>query len=325
MGSAFTVKISVVTPLAQERPVNEYLDVARNADRLGYPELWIGEMATFDAFAFATAVGVRTRQIALSIGPLAVAVRTPMTMAMGTASVAALTGRPVRLAIGSSSAVVVEEWHGRQRTRTARHLDEQAAVLSGLLSGDKVDFQGEIVRSKGYHLRLPAPDSHLTIAAFGPASVRVAARRSQRMLLNLITPGSVARLRGELESAALKSGKPVPTLAVWVPCAVDPTEEIIQQMLRSMVGYLAAPGYGEMFIEAGFGELVTLARTRPHPKKILAAMPAELAAKVGLVGSEQTVRDRIEAYRAAGADEICIVPAITGDPGGIRTLEALRP
>ena len=77
------MKFSVVTPLWQDRPAAENMDVAIAADRLGFPELWIGEMATYDAFAFATAVGHRTEKIALSIGPLAVGVRTPMTMAMG--------------------------------------------------------------------------------------------------------------------------------------------------------------------------------------------------------------------------------------------------
>ena len=113
------MRFSVVTPLWQDRPASENMEVAIHADRLGYPELWIGEMATYDAFAFATAVGHRTEQIALNIGPLAVSVRTPMTMAMGIASVADLTGRKASLALGASSTVVVEEWHGRHRVRTA--------------------------------------------------------------------------------------------------------------------------------------------------------------------------------------------------------------
>ena len=49
------MKFSVVTPLWQDRPAAENMEIAVNADRLGYPELWIGEMATYDAFAFATA------------------------------------------------------------------------------------------------------------------------------------------------------------------------------------------------------------------------------------------------------------------------------
>ena len=115
--------------LWQDRPAAENMEVAVNADRLGYPELWIGEMATFDAFALATAVGGHTRQIALSIGPLAVSVRTPVTAAMGIASVAALTGRRVALALGASSTVVVEQWHGCPRSRTASHLDETAQIV----------------------------------------------------------------------------------------------------------------------------------------------------------------------------------------------------
>ena len=129
------MKLSVVTPLWQDRPASENLEIALNADRLGYPELWIGEMATYDAFAFATAVANHSEQISLNIGPLAVSVRTPMTMAMGVSSVADLTGRQVNLALGASSTVVVEEWHGRDRARTARHLDETAQIVRGLLAG----------------------------------------------------------------------------------------------------------------------------------------------------------------------------------------------
>ena len=165
------MKLSVVTPLWQDRPAAENLEVAINADRLGFPELWIGEMATYDAFAFATAAGANTNNIALTLGPLAVSVRTPMTMAMGIASVADLTGRQTQLALGASSVVVVEEWHGRERARTATHLAETAQIVRGLLNGDKVSFEGKMASCNGYRLRLDAPATPVTIAAFGPAAV----------------------------------------------------------------------------------------------------------------------------------------------------------
>ncbi len=316
--------ISVVTPLWQDRPAMENVEIARNAERLGYTELWIGEMATFDAFAFATAIGSQPGEMAFNIGPLAVAVRSPMTIAMGAASVAALTGRKTRVAIGASSTVVVEEWHGRPRTHTAKHLDETATVLRGLLAGEKVRFEGELARCNGYHLRLDAPGAHVTVAAFGPAAVKVAARKSDRMLLNMVTVQSLARFRQQLDEAAAEAGRSAPKLAVWLACAVNPTTDAIDQILRAKVGYLAAPGYSEMFEEAGFGDLVALARSRPHPKEVLAAMPAELVKVVGLVGDAATVQARIREYRAAGADEICIVPATAGDPGGERTLTAVK-
>ena len=190
------MKLTVVTPLWQDRPATENLEVAINADRLGFPELWIGEMATYDAFAFATAAGANTNNIALTVGPLAVSVRTPMTMAMGIASVADLTGRPTQLALGASSTVVVEEWHGQERARTATHLAETAQIVRSLLNGDKVTFKGKIASCSGYRLRLDAPATPVTIAAFSPAAVRAAARHADRMLLNMVTPQSLAGVGG---------------------------------------------------------------------------------------------------------------------------------
>lgn len=319
------MKLSVVTPLWQNRPPADNLEVASNADCLGYPELWIGEMATYDAFAFATAAGNHTEQIALTIGPLAVSVRTPMSIAMGIASVAALTARTTNVALGASSTVVVEEWHGQPRLRTARHLDETAQIVRGLLAGDKVNFEGEMASSRGYHLRLDPPSTSITIAAFGPGAVSAAARRADRMLLNMVTPASLGRLRNQLDQEALKAGrKTMPSLAVWLTCAVDPEPGAIEQMLHALVGYLSAPGYSEMITEAGFGDLVEFACSRPHPKEILAAMPDELISAIGLAGNIDTIGQRLQAYSDAGADEICLVPATSGDPGGLRTLEAMR-
>jgi probable F420-dependent oxidoreductase len=318
------MKFSVVTPLWQDRPAADNMEVAITADHLGYPELWIGEMATYDAFAFAASAGNRTRQIGLTVGPLAVSVRSPMTLAMGIASVADLTGRPTGLALGASSTVVVEEWHGRERTRTAKHLAETAQIVRGLLRGDKVNFQGEMASCSGYRLRLDAPHSSLTVAAFGPAAVRVAARHSDRMLLNMVTPESLARLRAQMEAAAGEAGREPPKLAVWLCLAVDPRQETIDQLKRAVVGYLAAPGYSDMMSAAGFGELVQFARTRPHPAELLAAMPDELVSAIGLVGGLEQVEQRLEAYRQAGADEICLVPATAGDPGGAASLRAVQ-
>ncbi|MGH3756941.1 hypothetical protein [Actinophytocola sp.] len=53
----------------------------------------------------------------------------------------------------------------------------------------------------------------------------------------------------------------------------------------------------------------------------MAALPTDAARVVGLVGAAATVRARIAEY--AGLDEVAVVPATAGDPGGERTLTAL--
>lgn len=316
---------SVVIPLWQDRPALENLEVAVAAEERGYRELWIGEMATFDAFAFATAVGLKCRNLSVTVGPLGVHIRTPMTMAMGVASVAELTGAQVRLALGTSSDIVVGDWHGLLRRRPAQTLEESAIVSAMLLGGERVTYEGEMVRSVGYRLRLTAQNPSVTIAAFGPEAINVAARRSSRLVLNMVTPEAVSTIRAQLREEAERHGNPHPKIAIWLGTSVDPSEDALLQIRRSMVAYLAAPGYAEMFSKAGFGEVVALAKTRPHPREVLAAMPHELCATVGLVGDVETIRARIEEYRLCGVDEVCLVPATADDPAGRRTLTALAP
>jgi probable F420-dependent oxidoreductase len=315
-----TVQVSL--GLWQDRPASEALDTARIVGDLGFDALWIGEMATYDAFALATAVGPLLPSTRLVLGPLAVTVRDPAMIAMGAASVAALTGRPVDVALGTSSTVVVERWHGRSRARAARALDESARAVRLLLDGGKADVPGEVVSTRGYRLRLPAPKSDLIVAAFGPHAVRTAARHADRMVLNLVDPATAGDLVRRLHAAA---GDRRPRVAVWAPAAIGPgfTPAAVEQLRRGLVGYLAAPGYADMFTRAGFGDVVAFARTAPHPRELLAAVSGDLVATVGVLGDGEAAAERIAQYRAHGVDDVVLVPASTvDDPAGSATLHA---
>ena len=151
------------------------------------------------------------------------------------------------------------------------------------------------------------------MAAFGPRALAAAAS-ADRLVLNMVTASAAARLAAHH-----------PTTAVWLAAAVDPTPEERRWMAKGYVGYLPAPGYGEMFAEAGFGELVAFARTRPHPRQLAERLPDELLDAVALVGDEATVRARIAEYAAAGVAEIGLVVPPLDTPAGRRTLAALAP
>jgi probable F420-dependent oxidoreductase len=338
--------LSVSLGLWQDRPAAEVVRTAQVADALGYGEIWIGEMATFDAFALGAVVAERTTRAALTIGPLAVAVRDPVMIAMGAGSLAELTGRTVNVALGSSSPVVVQQWHGRRQQRTALALAESAAAVRILLDGGKADVAGEVIRTRGFRLRTRAPGSPLTIAAFGRGAVKVAARHADRMVINLVTPKSAARLVEMLHDECRAAGRPVPPVAAWVAAVVGPAAggpavagpavagpavaglagAGVEQLRRGLVGYMSAPGYGEMFAEAGFADVVRFARTGPHPGELLAAIPPEIVGHVSLVGDEPGVRARIAEYADAGVDEIALVPGSSeADPAGVGTLTALAP
>lgn len=315
------VHLEVSLGLWQDRPPNEVLRTAAIADSLGYPAVWVGEMATWDAFVLGAHVGSRFGYSDLVLGPFAVNVRDPAMIAMGAASVAALTGRGVSVALGTSSDVVVQQWHGRRRERPGRALAESARGVRALLDGEKAEVDGTVVSTHGYRLRLAAPKSELVIAAFGPQAIGAAARYADRMVLNLIDPATVRDLVAGLHRAAERIGRPAPRVAVWTSCVVDPAPAASDQLRRGLVGYLAAAGYAEIFRRAGFGDLVDFARTRPHPSDLLKRVPPEVNQVLGLHGDADTVAARIKEYAAAGADDVVIVPSATDDdPAGEHTL-----
>jgi probable F420-dependent oxidoreductase len=316
------MELSVVVR-ARERGASpdEALAIAVAADELGFGELWVGEGPAWDAFVLATAVGMETREASLTVGPVPASVRDPATIARGAASVAAVTGRAVGVALGTASVRVVEKLHGRSRRRPISDLAETARVLREIID---IDPEGRFAGDPDARFlgQFGAPTGPLTVAAFGDRAIGVAAAYADRMLLDLVTPEQVRLLRSKLGEAVGESGSP--QLAAWLPVALDPPEQARREVLETIAGYLTVGGYREMFIEAGFDEAVAKAASGAGAEELMAALPDEAPSAVGLVGGEAQVAERMDAYASAGLDEIAVVPVTSGDPGGERTLRRLH-
>jgi probable F420-dependent oxidoreductase len=316
-------ELGVTLPFWLGRPDEEALEIALAAERAGVETAWVGELASFDAFSLATAIGLQTERIRLKVGPLALSVRSPVSLALGVASVATLTGRRVDLALGASSPLIVSGWHGRSWADLGGRMRETILVLRSLLDGERVEFDGEHVRVHGFKLRRPQPETSLAVAAFGPVLTRVAARFADQLVLNLVTPDHVAAVRAGIEDEAAAAGRRAPGLAVWVPAALDPGEQALAQLATQLASYLGAPGYGELFARLGFQTLVDRARAGVRRTELAASVPLELISQIAAVGGEGEIAARIAAYHEAGADHVAVAPATAEDPAGQRLLGAL--
>jgi len=316
--------LGIAIPFWLDRPDEEAVEIARTADRAGIQTVWVGEMASFDTFALATAIGLQTERVRVKVGPLAVGVRSPVAIALGVSSVATLVSRPVDIALGASSPAIVSGWPARPWSGLAVHMRDSVVALRALLDGERLDVDGTAVRSHGFKLRRPQPEASITVAAFGPQMTRVAARFADELVLNLVTPDHVARTRAQLDHVAGSVGRPAPRLAVWVPAALDPGERAFAQLARQLAVYLAAPGYGELFAGLGFGDLVQRARAGSPRAELADAVPPELLEQIGALGSTRQLAARIAAYHEAGADHVAIVPSTAEDPAGAQLLDAVR-
>jgi probable F420-dependent oxidoreductase len=315
--------LGVVLPYWLDQPDAEALDIAAQAWSCGFRRLWIGEMATFDAFALATAIGLKAPGLALTVGPLAIGVRSPVALALGVSSVATLTGCAVDLALGASSPVIVSEWHDRDWVSAPTRMRETVELVRRALAGERTDYAGELVRSRGFRLRSPQPSTRLTVAAFGPQMTRVAAQSADQLVLNLVSPGHVSAVRASIDAIAETHGIVAPRLAVWVTAAIDPGPATQRQIASQLAAYLRPPGYGEMFADLGYRDLVDRARAGASRRELADAIPPQLLAAVGAIGTTPEVVARIESYFDAGADHVGIVPATAEDQAGRRVLSVL--
>ena len=317
--------LQVVAPFWLDRPDHEAVEIAVEASRNGFATMWLGEMATFDAFALATAVGLRAPGLALKIGPLAVGVRSPVALALGLASVTALTGARADLALGASSPEIVTGWHDRPWDAVAPRARETVEAVRSLLAGERAAYSGEHVRTHGFRLARPQPDAQISLAAFGPRMTSVAAASADELVLNLVTPERVAQAREAVEAEARVHGHPPPEIAVWVAVAQDPGSAALAQLAGQTAVYLRPPGYGEMFKELGFASLVDRARAGARRAELAREITSELLEQICAIGSEDQIRRRLDSYRAAGATRVGIVPATAEDHAGRRLLAALAP
>ena len=301
-----------VIPFWLDRPPGEALEVAGNASRLGYREIWIGEMLHFDAFALAGAVASTTRGSIITVGPLSVDLRDPVLLAMGIGSITLVGGRPARLAVGASSPAVVSKWHGRHWSGQTTRVEEAVELIRSVLAGERTSHVGRHFRSEGFRSPLGHQSAHITVAALGAQMIKMAGRCGDRMVMNLASVTQVA-------AAAQAVSVPV---AVWLVAGVDPTEDGWGQVCRQVALYLAAPGYAAALAAVGLADLVELAR-KGTPIRDLARMvtPRHLEL-VTAIGSKREVTERIALYREAGG-EVMVVPITAGDEGGLRTLGAL--
>jgi probable F420-dependent oxidoreductase len=309
-------ELGVALPFWLDRPDEEAIEIAQSAERAGLETVWVGELATFDAFALATAIGLQTDRIAVKVGPLAISVRSPVSIALGLASVATLADRPAHVALGASSPMIVSGWHDRPWSDLAGCMRETIRALRALFDGERV---------RGFKLRRPPAGATITVGAFGPAMTRVGARHADEVVLNLVTPEQVAVVRARIDEEAASAGREAPRLAVWVPVALDPGERALAQLAGQLAIYLGAPGYGELFAGLGFGGLVDRARAGATRAELADQVPRQLVTQIAAVGTGAEIAARIADYHASGADHVAVVPATAEDPGGRGALEALAP
>ena len=199
--------------------------------------------------------------LGLRVGPLPVSVRTPVAIALGASSVASLTGCDVDVALGASSPFIVAGWHDRDWSHSAARMRETIECLRPILRGERGDYDGRYVQQPWISAAEPvAAQPHRSRRVRPDDDAARGASSPTRWCSILLRRNGSRRSANRSRRDAAAAGRTPPHLTVWVPVAVRPGEAALRQLAGQLAVYLAPPGYGEMFCELGFAELVERAR-----------------------------------------------------------------
>jgi probable F420-dependent oxidoreductase len=299
-------------PLAEHRSWYEELV------ELGYTDVWSSEADGTDAFTPLALAAAWTPGLRLGTAIVPAFTRGPALLAQSVAALAeAAPGRFV-FGIGTSSNVIVEGWNGIPFEMPYQRTRDTVRFLRQALTGDRVDFESDTLRVRGFRLgRAPAVVPPILVAALRPGMLHLAGREGDGAILNWLAAGDVAKVAGEVGP-----GKEI--VARLFVCPSEDADTVRAQARRLVAAYLNVPVYAAFHEWLGRGpELQGMwdAWKAGDRRAALAAIPDDVVDDLVLHGSPAAVRAHIDRYVTAGVT----TPALAVMPfAGIDVRQAIR-
>jgi probable F420-dependent oxidoreductase len=302
-------------------PIDLTLDFARAAEDAGFKSIWLSEITFGDAFVPAAAIACKTNKIGIATGIVGLWSRSPVTTAMTAANLHRLSAGRFILGVGLQSHTYVANWHGRTYERPLRAVREYLTMMRSLVDGEATTYEGEIFRVKDFQLMMPPAETHLPLylAGIGPKMAQLAGELadgilgyfySEQYLRDVVVPN--------IRIGAEKAGRSLDgfDLAVGFPSLVTKDMRGVEQAKGQVVMFATATkssvSYQTSIAAAGFEPELREIQDRVAGSDMdgaIAAVPEEMADALTLSGTPDHVRQRIEAYRAAGATTVVLNPS----------------
>jgi alkanesulfonate monooxygenase SsuD/methylene tetrahydromethanopterin reductase-like flavin-dependent oxidoreductase (luciferase family) len=297
-------------------PWPAFARLVRQGEALGYASVFLPEIGGRDALVALGELAGETETLHLGTGIIPMSSRTPFLTAMSAAAVQERSLGRLVLGIGT----------GPARPGALDRLRELVATLRRLLAGDPVEAGERTMRLS----LVPDEPVPIWISALGPRAMRLAGEVADGVLLNWCTPERVQAAKADLREGAEAAGRDPAdvTVAVYVRASMGAGDEASMRALQEAAGeYASYPAYARQFALMGLEEESRRAAAA-HASGRSEDVPEELVRSVSLVGEPSAARERLDAFREAGADLPVVYPVATeGDPIGsvARTLIAAVP
>jgi F420-dependent oxidoreductase-like protein len=322
----------------------EQLEMAKEADKLGYDSIWAAEAYGSDAATVLAWMAAHVERAKLASGIFQMPARTPAMTAMTAATLDNMTNGRFILGLGISGPQVVEGWHGQPFDKPLARAREYVEIVRKALARETLTYDGEFYKlprpgGPGKPLKLiikPVQERiPIYLAAIGPKNTALAAEIADGWLPTLFAPEHVDAFRPSLEEGAARAGRSLDDLEVTPQVTMGIYDDVAHArnfMRPYMALYIGGMGsrernfYNQLVTRYGYGdaakEIQDLYLTG-RQADAMAAIPDELIDKVALTGPKEQVRERLDAYREAGVKTLLVTPAAASQEDRLRMIRDL--
>ncbi len=284
-----------------------FADLVRTADRCGYTDGWSYESFSSDAFAPIAAAAMLTERMRFGCAIIPVFTRPAPLIAMSAVTTNNIAGGRFTLGLGISTPNIVENWMGVPFRKPVTQMRETVEALRGIFRGEKVTMAGKMVKINGFRLDSPIEyPQRIYIGAQGAKMLRIAGEIGDGVIINFITPETVAPMLDHTRDGMRAAGKDPATLDVVcrIVVAVDEDPDVTRNLFRrSLTAYVTVPQYNQFFREIGYEKEATSAMNLWNAgdrKKALETIPDDMVEKIFVFGTPEQCRRRLDDYARAG-------------------------
>ncbi|RVU28910.1 LLM class F420-dependent oxidoreductase [Streptomyces antnestii] len=333
-------------PLAYAADPRQAADDAAALESAGLDAVWVAEAYGFDSPTIMGYLAARTERMKIGAAILNVYSRTPALIAQTAAGLDAISGGRAVIGLGASGPQVVEGWHGKAYDKPLGRTRETIELTRRILRREVIDHHGitdmPLPPEKGGRLGKPLkilakpvrPEVPLYVASLGPANVRMTAEIADGWLPTLFLPEKAQQVWGTplAEGAAERAPELGPLqivagglLAIGEDAAA--ARDLARPNIALYVGGMGAVGknfYNDLAVAYGYekeARLIQELYLSGKKKEAEAAVPDEFCELMSLCGPESYVRERVEAFRAAGVTMLNVIPV---GPEPARLVETVK-
>lgn len=286
----------------------ELPEIAREAESLGYTDAWSLEVDGIDCFS-PLAVIAQNTNMRMGTAIANVYTRGPATLASSAAGIAEMAPGRFNLGIGSGSQPIIEMWNGGKFVKPATRVKEMAQFLRQVFAGERVVFDGEVIKVDGFRISRPLSQPvPIHIAALREGMLRVAGQVGDGAIINWLSAEDVKKSVGVVREAAREAGRDPQAIEITARLMVnidEPGPETDNILRRGINAYLQVPVYKEFHKWLGRTEILTPmwdAWTSGDRKGALAATPQQVVDDLYVHGTPEQRNQHVRRYMEAGVD-----------------------